>query len=101
MIYWLHRLGAPLGRALPLWFCYGVASISACVVFIVWAEKRTNAIENMRRVLGPDADDRRARTLALRAFMNYAKYMIDMLRLEEANLDDVERRLTITGWEHF
>jgi len=101
VIYWLHRIGAPLARLLPLWFTYGVASIVAPAVFLLWSEKRENAIRNMERVLGPDCHDGEARRLARRVFVNYAKYLVDMLRLTGYRLDDLERRITIDGWEHF
>src|SRR5437660_1118575 len=82
MIYWLHLVGAPLARRCPIWFCYWVASIIAPLVFFLWREKRENAIENMTHVLGPGATVGEARRLAMRAFVNYAKYLIDMMRLQ-------------------
>ncbi|HEY3117548.1 MAG TPA: lysophospholipid acyltransferase family protein [Chloroflexota bacterium] len=100
MIYWLHRFGAVASRILPLWFAYGVATAGAPIVFRLWHSKRENTIRNMRQVLGPDATSEEVRALSLRSFVNYGKYMMDMLRLE-GRLRDAENRVTVEGWEHF
>lgn len=103
MIYWLHRLGAPVARWLPLWFSYGIASLGSPITFLLWREKREHALQNMARVLGKDPDSREVRRLASRAFTNYGKYLVDMLRLTGLGLDqaEIERRVTVNGWENF
>lgn len=101
MIYWLHRLGTPLSRWLPLRCSYALAAALAPLAFAFWREKRENAIRNMAQVLGEDADRAEARRLALRSFVNYGKYLVDMLRLSGSKLTEVERRITVQGWEHF
>ena len=101
MIYWLHRAGAPLSRSLPLWLSYGLAAAVAPVVFWLWADKRRNTINNMRAVLGPDAGSWLVRRMALASFINYAKYLNDMLRLSGVSLPNFEQNVRIEGWEHF
>jgi KDO2-lipid IV(A) lauroyltransferase len=101
MIYWLHRIGAPLTKILPIWFSYFVATLIAPVVFFLWREKRETAIHTMRHVLGGTADRGKARAMALRAFVNYAKYLVDMLRLEGLSLPELEKLIVVNGWEHF
>lgn len=100
MIYWGHRLGSLVCPRLPVWLCYAIASLVSPMVFYVWKAKRENAIRNMAQVLGPGADPVEARKLALRSFVNYGKYMVDMLR-GEGRLRDAERGLVVEGWEHF
>jgi len=101
VIYWLHRLATPLSRALPVWLSYGLCSLFAPWVFLVWREKREHALENMRAVLGDDADPCLVRRMARRAFTNYAKYLIDMVRLPGLPDHELERRVTVEGWENF
>jgi KDO2-lipid IV(A) lauroyltransferase len=101
MIYWLHRFGVPLSRIIPLRISYGLCTLLAPLIFLVWREKRETTINNMMRVLGNDADPRLARRMARAVFINYGKYLVDMLRLTGLHIDDLERRVTINGWEHF
>ncbi|MBM2810411.1 MAG: lysophospholipid acyltransferase family protein, partial [Chloroflexi bacterium] len=85
----------------PLWLSYGIAAIVGTIAFYVWPQGRENAIRNMARVLGEPADAPAPRRMARRAFSNYAKYMLDMLRLSGIRPSQVERRLTVTGWDTF
>lgn len=101
MIYWAHRLVSHLTRWAPLSLSYTVASIVGWLVFVFWRDKRENAIRNMERVLGPTAHRREVRRLARRSFVNYAKYLVDMLRLHHVGPDDLDRLVRIEGWEHF
>jgi KDO2-lipid IV(A) lauroyltransferase len=39
--------------------------------------------------------------MALRAFVNYAKYLVDMLRLEGLSMPEVDKLVRVEGWEHF
>ncbi len=100
MIYWLHRIGAPVARILPLWLSYGIASLVAPIVYVLWRDKRENTIENLVHVLGTDTDPRDVRRHARRVFVNYAKYLVDMLRLTGLHVDELVKRVTISGWEH-
>ncbi len=101
MIYWLHRLGAPLAKRLPLGLCYGLAALIAPITFALWREKRENALRNMAQVLGAQAHPREVQRLALRSFVNYGKYLIDMLRLTGVKGAELEHRITVEGWDHF
>lgn len=101
MIYWLHRFGGPLARWLPVWISYGLCSLLTPIVYFLWREKRENAILNLARVIEKDPRSPEVRRLARRAFINYAKYLIDMLRLTGLKPSDLEQRVTVTGWEHF
>lgn len=96
MIYWAHLVGSLLCRWLPLWVTYGLSTIFAPAIFLIWREKREHAIENMARVLGPDSGPREARRLARRTFVNYGKYLVDMMRLGRKALD---QQYTVEGWE--
>ena len=101
MLYWLHRAGAPLSRWVPTWISYGLASLFGRVVFLLWREKRDNAISNMAQVLGTTHTSRRAHDAAKRSFANYGKYLIDMLQMASITPTELERRISIEGWGHF
>lgn len=101
MVYWLHRIGAPLSRWLPVWLTYGVSDVLAPLIFALWREKRRYARCNMARVLNRPERDREVQRLAVRSFVNYGKYLIDMMRLEGIPSEELERRVKVNGWEHF
>ncbi len=100
MIYWLHLLGRYLARVIPLPVSYRLAALGAPLVFLVWGSKRRNAVANVVQMLGPDQPPGAARRLALAAFCNYGRYLVDMLRLSGAEVKRVEQRLTVLGMEH-
>ena len=97
MVYWGHRLGSLLSRIFPLWLSYGICEVLSPLIFLAWVEKRRHAVENMRRVLGPNAELKAARHLAVRSFVNYGKYLVDMMRLGQRPLD---QEYQVEGWEH-
>ncbi|MEA2639766.1 MAG: phosphatidylinositol dimannoside acyltransferase [Chloroflexota bacterium] len=101
MIYWAHRLGAPLSRWVPLWFSYPLAALIGRLAFLLWRDKRENALRNMRIVRGPGASAAEVYRLARASFENYARYMVDMLRLTGVDLTEIDRQLELEGWEHF
>jgi lauroyl/myristoyl acyltransferase len=100
MIYWLHLLGRHLARLIPLPVSYGLAALGAPLVYFVWPSKRRNAVANVVQMLGPGQTRAAAERLALAAFRNYGRYLIDMLRLGGAEIARVERHLTVRGVEH-
>lgn len=97
LIYWGHRIGSPLARILPVWFTYAISEAFAPLIYLIWSQKRRNAIDNLQRVLGPDASRWRVRWLACRSFVNFGKYLIDMMRLGATPPDRV---YTVDGWEN-
>jgi KDO2-lipid IV(A) lauroyltransferase len=100
MIYWLHLLGRHLAQRLPLPVSYRLAALGAPLVFFTWAAKRRNAVANVVQMLGPGHLPAAAEGLALAAFRNYGRYLVDMLRLSSAEIARVERQLTVRGVEH-
>ena len=61
---------------------------------------RENVYDNLRHVLGPQADPaRRART-ARAIFRNQARNYFDLFRLPRLGPEQIERLVTVHGWEH-
>lgn len=97
LLYWGHLVGSFLSRVLPLRLSYGICEVFSPLVFLIWGEKRRHAIENMQRVVGPKVSPQEARRLAVRSFVNYGKYLVDMMRLGQKPLD---QEYHVEGWEH-
>src|SRR5436853_909925 len=54
----------------------------------------------MRQVLGPHADPREATRLTRAAFVNYARYMVDLVRMPHVKPRELIDNIRIDGWEH-
>ncbi|MFN8556004.1 MAG: hypothetical protein U0531_01150 [Dehalococcoidia bacterium] len=85
-----------LARRLPLRVAYLFAALAGTAVWLLWREKRENAIHNMRFVF----DDRAAATRAARrSFINYARYIVDFFRTPALNAEQILARLSFDRWE--
>jgi KDO2-lipid IV(A) lauroyltransferase len=83
--YWLYRLAERVIGALPRGLVMPAASAVGNVAYDLAGSKRDLIHANLARPMGVPADDPRVRAAARRAFRNYAKYLVDMMRI--ADLD--------------
>src|ERR671934_1857928 len=77
-----------------------VGFLAPLVVSLVARDYVSRASDNMRQVLGPSADPREARRLTRAAFANYARYMVDLVRLPHIRPDELIDNIRVEGWEH-
>jgi KDO2-lipid IV(A) lauroyltransferase len=100
MAYWYHLIGSFLVGALPRPVAYALVALLAPPVSRVWTRQHAWAVRNMEWVLGPGRRridvERRVREV----FRNYARYLIDVLRLQHLDDSEVERRFRAYGLEH-
>ncbi|MBI2755278.1 MAG: lysophospholipid acyltransferase family protein [Chloroflexi bacterium] len=99
MIVLAHVLASALVRVVPPRLAYAV--VSACMPWVLVAApgffRRARA--NMRQVLGAGASEAAVSAATLRSFQNYAKYMVDLLRLPSLSHEAILRTVEIHGWE--
>src|ERR1700736_4987241 len=101
MIYWLHVASTFLMRFLPVAVAYRLVGWGTPLVLEVFARGYlSRATDNMRQVLGPDADPREAGRITRAAFANYARYMVDLVRLPHLKTADLIESCRLDGWEH-
>lgn len=101
MIYWGHVIGTFMMRFVPVPVAYRLVAWCTPLALILFARGHLGrATSNMRQVLGPQADPRDARRLTVAAFVNYARYMVDLVRLPHLLPADLTREVRIEGWEH-
>src|SRR5712692_8891755 len=101
MIYWLHVAGTFLMRFLPVAVAYRLVGWGTPLVVHVFARGYVRrATANMRQVLGPDADPREAGRITRAAFANYARYMVDLVRMPHLKSRDLIDNIRVDGWEH-
>ena len=81
--YWLYRAAERVINALPRWLTMPSAAAVGNVAFDLAGPKRDLIAENLAHPLRLPPDDPRVRRAARRAFRNYAKYLVDMMRIGE------------------
>jgi lauroyl/myristoyl acyltransferase len=100
IVYWLVLCLVFLAQHLPVRLCYRIAGIGGDLVYASWPRGRRNVIENMRRVLGPEATDGEIRATTRRSFRNYLRLLVDFARSSNLDPSAIEGRLKASGWEH-
>ena len=101
MIYWAHVVGTFLMRFVPVRVAYRLVGwVTPLILPLVARGHLERATANMRQVLGPHVDPREAQRVTLAAFANYARYMVDLVRLPHLRPGDLLENVTIEGWEH-
>src|SRR5688500_8690348 len=98
LTYWLYRAAERIISTLPRGLAMPAAAAVGNLAYDLAGPKRGVIHDNLAHPMGLDAGDRRVKAAARRAFRNYAKYLVDMMRVgdlstEEAaamvNIDDV------------
>jgi phosphatidylinositol dimannoside acyltransferase len=64
--------------------------------YLAWPTKRRWSNANFGRVAGLPPDDRQVRKLALGAYREYAKYLVEVMRLESLSPDEAIQRVVQT-----
>jgi len=67
----------------------GVIGLGAQASYLLWPEKRKWSNQNFGHVLGLPPDHPRVRRLALRAYAEYGRYLVELMRLPSRPADEV------------
>jgi phosphatidylinositol dimannoside acyltransferase len=86
-----YRATAWLLGVLPAGFARVVVGLLAQASYLAWPAKRRWSNSNFGHVLGLPPDDRRVRALALRAYREYGRYLVELMRLPALPPDEVGR----------
>jgi lauroyl/myristoyl acyltransferase len=92
--FWLYRNGERLIRAVPRRLSMPAAAAVGNVAYDLAGSKQRLIAENLSRPMRLPPDDPRVRHAARRAFRNYAKYLVDMMRISE--LTELEARSLVS-----
>ncbi len=95
----LKFLWRVLGLA-PTRVGYPAAHFVGDIAFLFSRRSKGVVLDNLRRVLGTD-DQRKLRPVAREVFRNLARSYFDVMRLPHVSPAEVERGLTIHGWDLF
>ena len=99
LTFWLYRGGERLIGALPRGLSMPAAAAVGNVAYDLAGPKQRLIAENLSRPMRLPADDPRVRRAARRAFRNYAKYLIDMMRIGDMSEEDARRLVSIENFE--
>lgn len=83
LTYWGYRLLERLINAVPRGLAMPAAAAVGNIAYDLAGSKRDLIHANLSRPMALPADDRRVKRAARRAFRNYAKYLVDMMRIGE------------------
>jgi lauroyl/myristoyl acyltransferase len=100
MLYWIHVISSWLLRFVPARLAYAIVGWLAPLFSRFWGQQYRQALANMERVLGPRPDELEVRRQVRNVFRNYARYMVDLLRLPLTEPDDMEQKFRVYGFEH-
>jgi KDO2-lipid IV(A) lauroyltransferase len=101
VIFWAHVVACWLMRFVPVRLVYWVVGWAAPLFVPLFARAHfERAVANMRQVVGPAAPECDVRRLTRSAFTNYARYMVDLLRLPYLDTTQLAKNVVIHGWEN-
>jgi KDO2-lipid IV(A) lauroyltransferase len=99
LTYWAYRAGERVINLLPRWLVLPLAAAAGNGAHDLTADKRGLVRENVSHVLHLPPDHPRVKRAARRAFRNYARYLVDVMRLETLRSEDVAKLVEIDNLE--
>ncbi len=95
-----YRLLGALAGPLPPRIGYGLARAVGPLLYLLSPRLRRALIHNISHVLGPDADEKRVKALALQACRNILKGHYDLFRLSRLSIGEIRAMTQVEGQEH-
>jgi KDO2-lipid IV(A) lauroyltransferase len=92
-----------LGQA-PAWAAYGVADLAGRTWYRMAAQRRALVTENLRRVCeatGRPTSGPALRRLAQRAFVEHARYYLELLRAPHYPTERIEQFVSVDEWDRW
>lgn len=99
LTYWAYLLGERVINFLPRWLVLPLAAAAGNAAHDLTGDKRSVVRANVAHVLHLPADHPRVRRAARRAFRNYAKYLVDVMRLSTLTAEEVAKLVAIDNLE--
>jgi KDO2-lipid IV(A) lauroyltransferase len=93
--YWAYRVAERVINLLPRRVVLPLAAAAGNAAHDLTADKRRVVRDNLARAMQLPADHRRVRRAARQAFRNYAKYLVDVMRLDSLQPDHVAELVLI------
>jgi KDO2-lipid IV(A) lauroyltransferase len=97
----LFKIGSWLCHHIPGAITYRFAAVAGELYYWLNRKHSRHADRNMQIVLGEPTINRKVRMAARRSFRNYAKYMIDFMRLTHPDAKPLPGFSGEGGWDYF
>jgi phosphatidylinositol dimannoside acyltransferase len=101
LTYYLWRFLSWLATYLPLSVTDKIAGGGGTSVYYIWRSRRQVARENFAHVLGKPANDPAVGRVARSSFVNYCRYLVEIMRYPRVPMDKIEQRVVIHESEEF
>ncbi len=95
LTYWMYRFGERAISALPRPLTLAAAAAAGNIAYDLAGPKRALIQANLARPMRLDPEDRRVKRAARRAFRNYAKYLVDIMRIGDWTDEEALRLVEI------
>lgn len=99
LTYWAYRAAEAALSALPRGVVIPGAVAVSNGAYDLAGPKGAVVRANMAQALGLPADDPRVSRAARRAFQNFGRYMVEVMRLPVLDPAEARKRVTFRGWE--
>jgi lauroyl/myristoyl acyltransferase len=100
VIYWIHRIGSAIASIVPRAAAYQIVEWLTPLVLRFYRRQQRNALRNMQHQLGPSVSVKKAQRVVDRVFVNYGKYMVDLLRLPSLRPRTLRRQVLAYGLDN-
>lgn len=101
LIYWLWRMGSWCVGHLPLRICYVFADSAGYLAYWLLAQSRRSAYVNYAQVMGKAPTAPEVRRVAKKAFRNFARYLLEVMRFPYMSDAELNRRVVLHESEEF
>jgi KDO2-lipid IV(A) lauroyltransferase len=98
--YYVFKIAGFSLSYLPRKIGYFGASLVADFAYILFPAASDGVTDNMRHVLGANADSAVLKRATRGVLRNVAKNYFDLIKVPHMRLDEIESRLTVYGWQY-
>jgi len=99
-MYLLYRIGTFLALTLPLNVSYRLADILGSLYYLLARRDKKVVINNIKVVLNQTGNSHQLRYSSRMVFVNFARYLLEFLRVSKIDLRYIEKYVTIVGKEN-
>lgn len=92
--YFFYKLGEFIALNLPIKVSYLIAVLISDLRYIFAYEDRKNVTANLKAIF-PDKSDQEIRSIRIRTFRNFAKYLVDFFRFPNLDISYIKNNVTL------